>query len=109
MVELLVARPADSLMPQDPFYSSDRWRNFRRAFLKDNPVCACGCGKVSKHVDHKKTRRSGGDPFARDNCQALSHSCHSAKTARRDGGFGNAPSTKGCDVSGWPLDPARNV
>lgn len=95
-------------MPQDPFYSSGQWRDFRRAFIRAYPVCCRdGCGKPTKHVDHIKARSKGGAPLDPENCQPLCHSHHSQKTARVDGGFGNAPSTKGVDVEGWPLDSGR--
>jgi len=37
------------------------------------------------------------------NLRCLCHSCHSSKTARLDGGFGNAPSRRvAIGVDGWP-------
>lgn len=44
----------------------------------------------SFNLDHVSARRAGGsdDPA---NLQWTCHRCHSAKTARSDGGFGNEP------------------
>ncbi|MEW6383526.1 MAG: HNH endonuclease [Pseudomonadota bacterium] len=67
---------------------------------------AKGCGvlcsaKGQAHVDH-----IDGDPNnnATTNLQTLCVSCHSRKTAREDGGFGNPDRVViGCDDEGWPL------
>jgi 5-methylcytosine-specific restriction protein A len=66
-------------------YSTKRWRRIRRAFLLAHPVCeARDCpypGEPAKDVDHIVRRRAGGsdDP---SNLRALSHACHSRRTAR---------------------------
>jgi 5-methylcytosine-specific restriction endonuclease McrA len=97
-------------MPADPFYASNEWRELRRAVLRANPVCAVpGCGGRATHVDHIRSRRAGGAALDPSNLQALCHSCHSRKTARRDGGFGawtsDAPLVAvGCDARGRPND-----
>lgn len=65
------------------------WRKLRRFVLARDRICrAHGCSEVPSHVDHIIARDLGGssDP---SNLQALCHSCHSRKTAREDGGFGN--------------------
>jgi 5-methylcytosine-specific restriction protein A len=66
------------------------WRKTREAFLAVNPWCCVpGCTERASHVDHKRTRRSGGsDDWS--NLQGLCWSHHSQKTARHDGGFGNS-------------------
>ncbi|MHB0886869.1 MAG: HNH endonuclease [Bacillota bacterium] len=44
-------------------------------------------GRPATDLDHRVSKRKGGtdDPA---NLQALCHQCHSAKTAREDGRFG---------------------
>jgi 5-methylcytosine-specific restriction enzyme A len=67
-----------------------RWRRLRLAYLAQHPLCECGCGYAATVVDHK-TPHNGDRAllFAWDNLQAMTKSCHDAKTAARDGGFGN--------------------
>jgi 5-methylcytosine-specific restriction protein A len=69
-----------------------RWR---KIVLAANPVC-CMCQRArSTHADHKIPH--GGDwrlRFSIRNGQGLCHKCHSIKTAKHDGGFGN-PIRKG--------------
>lgn len=68
-----------------------QWRALRAAHLRDHPNCK-QCGKHARgaHVDHIRAHR-GDDALRLDprNLQTLCHSCHSKKTAARDGGFGN--------------------
>lgn len=65
------------------------WRKMRAAFLRAHPTCqAPGCGRPSAHADHRKPRAAGGADHP-SNLVALCASCHSRKTAKRDGGFGN--------------------
>ena len=99
-----------SAMPDDPFYTSLQWRVFRRAFLRRHPGCVIsGCPTPATHVDHKRTRRSGGAPFDPENCQSLCQSHHSAKTARLDQPSRRASHKPlraiGCDAHGLPLAP----
>jgi len=73
---------------------SYQWRKVSKEFLKEHPICAF-CVKEgrltpSTEVDHIK--QHGGDRrlfWDRKNWQALCKSCHSKKTAKEDGGFGN--------------------
>ena len=39
------------------------------------------CGLYANQVDHVTPLEAGGDPWDRDNLQALCGSCHRAKTA----------------------------
>lgn len=67
-----------------------RWKKLRAAFLAQNPLCCCGCGRAATVVDHK--RAHGGDPallYDWNNLQAMTKPCHDAKTVRQDGGFGH--------------------
>lgn len=75
-------------------YDTARWKRFRLIKLKRNPLCeeCLEHGRVvqAKHVDHKEPHR--GDTtlfFDIDNLRSLCMSCHSRKTAKEDGGFGN--------------------
>ena len=63
------------------FYSSARWRGFRKWFLRRSPICvAKNCTAPATQVDHIKPIEDGGAKFDPENCQSLCHSCHSIKT-----------------------------
>lgn len=65
------------------------WQVLRAAHLATHPYCVV-CGIAATTVDHIKPHR--GDDELRldpDNLQSTCTSCHSSKTASRDGGFGN--------------------
>lgn len=87
---------------------SSRWRKARATFLARSPLCAaCSTDErpvAASDVDHKIPPRlrealDSGDAEAiaraqalfwdTSNWQGLCGPCHSAKTAREDGGFGN--------------------
>lgn len=63
------------------------WYKMRGHFLKQNPVCEV-CGDKATEVDHVIALAEGG-PNDDSNFSALCHSCHSRKTVRENGGFGN--------------------
>lgn len=75
------------------------WRDFREWWLpqhlgKGNVYCAW-CGKPldgsskSMHVDHKVPHRGNRAlKYDEGNLQVMHAACHSAKTVRKDGGFG---------------------
>ncbi|MGG6311577.1 HNH endonuclease signature motif containing protein [Paenibacillus macerans] len=70
------------------------WRAERADFLAKNPVCktCLDAGKLSAAtvVDHIVPHKGNKELFwDRSNWQPLCASCHSEKTAREDGGFGN--------------------
>lgn len=79
-------RPDNRLSARQRGYDS-RWERIRAAHLREEPYCRI-CGDVGSNVDHIIPRARGGtnDP---QNLQTLCASCHSAKTAEHDGGFGN--------------------
>jgi 5-methylcytosine-specific restriction enzyme A len=79
----------DSTRPPRP-YTSPRWRAFRAAFLRRNPICSCG--QVATQVDHIRRLGPGVYMYDQSNLQALCASCHSRKTALHDGAFGRATS-----------------
>lgn len=68
------------------------WQKYTKAFLSKpvNALCTCGCGELSKVVDHITPHKGNYDLFWNtDNHQGMAKTCHDAKTARVDGGFGN--------------------
>lgn len=75
-----------------------RWEKAREAFLIENPLCV-ECQKHGRYtpateVDHIIPHRGDQNLFwDRKNWQSLCHSCHSKKTAKEDGGFGNGRKT----------------
>lgn len=75
-----------------------KWRRLRKLVLNRDPICKCvddscqcgggGCMKASTDADHIIPKRDGGlDRMP--NLQGLCHDCHSSKTAREDGRWGN--------------------
>ena len=69
------------------------WQRLRELVLNDEPLCrACaknGLTVAAEHVDHDTPLTAGGTND-RSNLIPLCHSCHSRKTAERDGGLGHA-------------------
>ena len=72
-------------------YRCKQWFKLRARVKHEEPVCRTRfCGQLATDVDHIRPHK--GDPrlfFDRGNLQALCHGCHSRKTSRFDGGFGN--------------------
>lgn len=71
-----------------------KWRKESKQFLASHPYCAeCarqGRRTLATEVDHIKPHRGNLKLFwDRKNWQGLCHCCHSTKTAKEDGGFGN--------------------
>lgn len=71
------------------------WQRARKQFLLDHPLCQeCqrnGRITAANVVDHITPHKGNQELFwDQSNWQALCQSCHSKKTAREDGGFGNA-------------------
>lgn len=72
-----------------------RWQKARAGWLMAHPVCVdpdglhVGVVKLATDVDHIQPHRGNQALFWDSaNWQSLCHACHSAKTAREDGGFG---------------------
>ncbi len=76
-----------------------KWQQASKAFLLDHPLCECpDCDagrkrvRASEVVDHHIPHRGDMKLFwDRTNWRGMAKVCHDAKTAREDGGFGNAP------------------
>ena len=75
--------------PGDPFYSSARWRKFRKWFLAQHPLCAdifgfhleASATVAAAEVDHILDRKANPYlAFDEDNCRALCKKCHSRRT-----------------------------
>lgn len=70
------------------------WRRLAKWFLQQHPLCNDPFSRhkdrvvASEVVDHIVPRRRGGTDDA-SNLQALCYRCHSTKTAKYEGGFGN--------------------
>lgn len=94
-------------------YNTSAWKKLRAIKIASNPLCeACekrGKFVSSKHVDHIKSIKSGGDPFPElSGLMALCHSCHSVKTNARDKAGGSGIAFPGCGVDGLPIDPSHS-
>lgn len=71
-----------------------RWQTLRKRFILQHPYCqeCLKQGKLTEatDVDHIVPHRGCARLlFDEANLQALCHECHSRKTAKEDGGFGN--------------------
>ena len=66
------------------FYRTPAWRNIRKSYITDNPLChlcsQLGRLTVGTVVDHIVERRDGGENFNYSNLQTLCHRCHTVKT-----------------------------
>jgi 5-methylcytosine-specific restriction protein A len=74
--------------------NSARYKNDRKYFLNENPLCACcqinGVVTMANTLDHIKPHKGNYDLFwDKRNWQSLCKRCHDIKTATFDGGFGN--------------------
>lgn len=71
-----------------------KWRQSSKLYLAKHPYCAeCarqGRRELATEVDHIVPHKGDMKLFwDRKNWQGLCHTCHSIKTAKEDGGFGN--------------------
>jgi len=83
-----VERPKDERPSPSARGYDEKWRRIRAQFLKAHPHC-CECGAPATEADHVVPLAQGGTNKW-DNLQPMCKSCHSRKTARHDGGFGNS-------------------
>jgi len=68
--------------PAERGYDKD-WYRFRAGFLRDNPICCCGCGGKAEVVDHIESIRKRPDlRLVASNCRPMTKPCHDRRTAR---------------------------
>ncbi|MHA6905138.1 HNH endonuclease [Ralstonia syzygii subsp. celebesensis] len=89
--------------------NSTAWRRLRESVLRDDPLCA-ECSRAGRVVIARLVDHIDGDATnnERSNLQGLCWPCHSAKTAREDGGFGNAKRAAS-PVPAAPVQTVANV
>ena len=80
------------------------WQKLRKSVLAREPMCRectrLGFTVIATDVDHRDGNPANNDAV---NLNPLCHSHHSQKTAQDHGKH----VSHGCDVNGWPLDPAH--
>jgi len=80
-----------------------QWARFAKRYLRNHPLCECDkCADLPDwrrpeatdvdHIDGLGPRGPRG--YDENNLMAMSHACHSSKTARQDGGFGHRKSSE---------------
>ena len=70
-------------------YTNKAYRAAREVFMAAHPFCAV-CGAPATDLDHIRPHKGDAELFwDTANWQALCVSCHSRKTAKEDGGYGN--------------------
>lgn len=91
------------------------WKRIRARQLAKEPTCRLcrerGLLTPATHVDHIDGKAACAHDYREENLQSLCQSCHSAKTAQEDGGFGKAKGEyrpNGYDVNGNPIDPSHH-
>lgn len=68
------------------FYSTARWRRFRKWYLAGHPLCV-DCSGVASEVDHVLPLRQRPDlSLDPENMRALCKSCHSRRTRQAERG-----------------------
>lgn len=78
-----------------PFYNSTAWKKARLTHLSLYPVCMECNIQLANQVDHIQSIEERPDlALDPENLRSICQSCHSRKTVKQDGGFGN-PRTGG--------------
>lgn len=79
--------------PWDRWYRRAHWTNLRHLVLARDPVCVICERNASAVADHIVPHKGVWALFCDLlNLQGLCDACHSKKTAKEDGGFGNRQS-----------------
>lgn len=67
-------------------YHTQKWRNFRFRFVKDNPRCfSCGESEKTIHVDHIEAHKGNEEKFFDPyNVIPLCYTCHNYITSKFD-------------------------
>lgn len=77
----------DKRRTRDRSRFNSSWKVKRTRYLRTHPWCV-DCGQAANTVDHVVPLSKGGQDNE-NNYQSMCTSCHSRKTASKDGGFGN--------------------
>ena len=61
-----------------------RWGRFRAWYLRQHPICSCGCGRAAIEIHHLIPVTGPDDPkfYDNNNLVALTKECHSRETMR---------------------------
>lgn len=61
-----------------------RWSAFRGMYLREHPLCACGCGKAAVEIHHIVPVTGPDDPnfYLESNLAGLTKECHSRETMK---------------------------
>lgn len=66
---------------------NSRWERTRRRYLRQHPICECGCGRLATIVHHLDGQGpNGSQGHNPKNLQALAKPCHDRITARQQPG-----------------------
>ena len=92
-----------------PLYRSKEWRAKRELQLTLEPLCRL-CKQVGRITaatvaDHIEPHRGDLEKFWDGELMSLCATCHSSVKQEAE----NRGYVRGCDASGWPLDPAHPV
>lgn len=83
--------------PENKKIYSRAWQKIRADYLKHFPFCV-DCGELASEVDHLIPIKQGGT-HDHENLRSRCKKCHSRKTAKNDGGFGNPVKKTGVSIS----------
>lgn len=75
----------------EKWYHRVHWRNLRKLVLSRDPVCRICQRNAATVADHVIPHKGQWSLFTDlNNLQGICRPCHSIKTAKEDGGWGNA-------------------
>lgn len=95
MGEVSTTPQTQPLQRRSRLYDLRRWRNGRLRHLREHPLCVA-CRGIAQVVDHEPPHKGNEAAFFDESTWvSLCKRCHDAKTAKHDGGFGNAVRTHG--------------
>ena len=84
MQDMAHMRPSPSARGYDR-----EWQAVRAEHLRMEPMCRICKRQQATQVDHIRPIVKGGARLNHANLQSLCAACHSRKTTKKDGGFGN--------------------
>ena len=68
------------------FYASTAWRNARKRYIEQHPICEICRRAAATVVDHIRPINQGGAPLDEHNFQALCAVCHNKKSGHESRG-----------------------